>query len=266
VGDPAGDGALVFLHDLMHSHRGLAPAEGVRSPDGWARALVQECRDLPALSVEDMARAAAAALRGLVVRRARALIGVGLGGQVALEVGSRFGELCAGVIALGAPRVLPQGLREQLALAPQLLASDPEGTGLRPLRKVRLELLRRHHGRERLASGFEDAFRAERWLEEEAAALARHVPGPAFASLAQAFGACDLSDRLPEMRPQVLLVCCATDEVAPPARVRDAYHALTAGGARTHLYELQSDGGHECLTQEAQKLRGPVQAFLAGLF
>ena len=71
---------------------------------------------LPTVTVTDMARAVAAMLRGMKVERVRALVGVGLGGIVALRLAALFPELVTAVVVLGAARALPEPLRERLGL------------------------------------------------------------------------------------------------------------------------------------------------------
>lgn len=228
----------------------------------------------PTLTVEDMARAIGGLLRGLRIRRVRLLLGLGLGGMVALRMAALFPELAAGVVTLGAARSLPEGLREQLALTGQFLRSDPAflngaylpGPGpRRSLQKLRLEMLRRAYGRDYLAAQHSDLFAVERALEEEAEAFAEQFDASCYAHLCAAYGAADLTESLPRIGARVLLISSAADELAPPIRVRDTYHLLTAAGVSARYYEVQSQGGHALLASEAERLRGPIGEFLSTL-
>lgn len=311
-GELSGENSIVLVHDLASSLRAVAEAEASAfRPSGWARGLVGPDAPLnpasdflvspnllgspfgstsaltlnpstgkpfgpafPTITVEDMARALGALVRGLRVRRVRAVLGVGLGGMVALRAAALFQDLTAGVIALGAAKSLPEGLREQLALTEQLLQADPAfrsgeyqpGQGpTRALKKLRLDMLRRVYGRDWLVANYSDYFGAERQLEAEAEAFAEAFDANCYARLCAAYGACDLTEWLPKVGARVLLVACSTDDVAPPLRIRDTYHLLTASGVNTRYYELQSNGGHATLTIESHRLRGPISEFLATL-
>jgi homoserine O-acetyltransferase/O-succinyltransferase len=309
-GELSGENSIVLLHDLVESHRALQePETSPFRPSGWGRELIGVnnvlnpeqnyivCPNLlgspfgstsavtsdprtgsalgtsfPALTVEDMARGLAAMLRGLKIRRVRAIAGVGLGGMVALRAASLFPDLAAGVVALGAAKSLPEGLREQLSLTGQFLRSDPTFKNgdyapnqgpKQALQKLRLEMLRRVYGPNYLAGT--DLLTTERQLEAEAEAFAEQFDANCYSHLCNAFGGADLTDHLPKIAARVLLIAGSDDTLAPPPRVRDTYHLLTAAGVNARYYELQSDGGHATLLAEAQRLRGPVGEFLAGL-
>jgi len=144
-GVPAAEGVVVLLHDFVASHRALAdPEPSLYKPSGWGLQLIGTGRvidpatdyilsanllgspfgstspakfgpdgqpmatDFPGASTEDMARGVAGLLRGLGVASVRVVVGVGLGGMVALHLASLFPKLSAGVVALGASQVLPE--------------------------------------------------------------------------------------------------------------------------------------------------------------
>ncbi len=226
----------------------------------------------PAITIEDMARTVGALLRGLMVMRVRLLVGVGLGGMVALRMASLFPHLSGGVVAIGAAKSLPDGVREQLSLVRQLLEADPGYRGgdyerghgpRRAMKKLRLDMLRRLYSRDHLVRTYGDHFAAERQLEAAAESFAEAFDANCYAHLCAAYAACDLSEALPKIAARVLLVAESTDAVAPPSRVRDTYHLLTASGVNTRYYELQSDGGHGTLTAERARLHGALTEFLA---
>jgi homoserine O-acetyltransferase len=310
-GAPVTEDVVVVLHDITASHRALAdPEPSLYKPSGWALQLIGSGRvidpsgdyvvspnllgspfgstspakkdptgspmgtDFPSASTEDMARAVAGLLRGLGVTRVRMVVGIGLGGMVALHLAAVFPNLAAGVVALGASKALPERLREQLTLARQVLSSDPdfkegkyypERGPTRTLKKLRLEMLRLHYTKEALAASHADMAAAERRLESEADAFAQQFDANSYALLCGAYGGCDLSHLLSKISCRVLLVASSSDEIAPPTRVRDTYHALSAAGVQAHYHELQSDRGHSGLLKEATRLRAPIGEFMSGL-
>jgi homoserine O-acetyltransferase len=308
-GEPSGENSVVVLHDLTHSHRVVGPVEaGAYQPSGWGVELVGPGKALdPAsipvispnllgspfgstspitvdpesgelwganlsdVSVLDMARGVSALLRSLGQQRVRALVGVGLGGMVALRLAALFPELAGGVVVIGATHLLPETLRERMGLTRQVLWMDPEYRGgryppekppLRTLRKQRLEYLRLLYGREHLAAKWPGPDAAERFLTEEAEAFAASFDANAWALLCAAYVAADLTEVLEQVRTQVLLIAGDTDTLAPPGRVRDTYHRLSAAGARARYHELTGEGDHGTLLSDARRLHGPVRDFL----
>lgn len=296
-GERSDDNVAVLLHDLCHSHRALEPVEtGAYRPSGWGPELVGVGRPLdttalhvlapnllgspfgttspvtvdaragrpygaalPTVTVTDMARTVAAMLRGLRVEHTRTLVGVGLGGMVALQLAALFPELTGSVVMIGAARALPEPLRERLGLTRHVLRADPEfhdghyppGEGpRRTLRKLRLEYLRLVHGvpspeHEAQADAFAETFDANTW-----------------ALLCTAYAGADLTESLAKVRAPVLLVAGSEDALAPPSRVRDTYHLLTAAGVRAHYHELPEPCDHAGLLAQARRLHGPLRDFL----
>lgn len=308
-GEPSDDKAVVLLHDLSHSHRALGPVETeAYQPSGWARALVgpglaldpestpvvvpgllgspfgttspasvdpatgeRWGLGLPPLTILDMARAVSATLRALGLRRVRALVGVGLGGQVALRLAALFPELAGGVVALGTARALPEGVREKLGLSWQLLRADPDfreglyAPGAMPrktMRRLRLDFLRLLYGREHLASAHADAEAAKAALDAEAEAFAKVFDPVSWATLCSAYAGCDVADCFSRIRARVLLVASATDQLAPVNRVRDTYHLLSAAGVSARLVELPGPGDHGTLLSDPERLHSPLSDFL----
>lgn len=300
-GERSDDNVAVLLHDFVHSHRALEPGEQAAfQPSGWGVELVGEGRPLdtstlhvmvpnllgspfgstspvtvdarvgvpygaalPTVTVTDMARAVAAMLRGMKVEHARALVGVGLGGMVALRLAALFPELAAAVVVLGAARALPEPLRERLGLTRHLLRLDPDfhegryapGQGpKRTLRKQYLEYLRLVHGPTPTST--------EQALEAEADAFAESFDANTWALLCTAYAGADVTDSLPHVRAPVLLVAAAEDALAPPSRVRDTYHLLSAAGVRAHYHELPAPSAHASLLTQARRLHGPMRDFL----
>nr|WP_225937876.1 alpha/beta fold hydrolase [Myxococcus sp. RHSTA-1-4] len=308
-GEPSDGKAVVVLHDLSHSHRALGPEEdGAYRPSGWGRALVgaglaldpeftpvvvpgllgspfgttspasvdpatgeRWGLSLPPLTVLDMARGVSATLRALGLKQVRALVGVGLGGLVALRLAALFPELAGGVVALGSARALPEGVREKLGLSWQLLRADPDfreglyGPDAMPrktMRRLRLDFLKLLYGREHLASVHPDAEAARLALEAEADAFADTFDPVSWATLCSAYAGCDVADCFQHIRARVLLMAGATDALAPANRVRDTYHLLSAAGVSARFLELPGPGDHGALLSDADRLHGPLSDFL----
>ena len=227
--------------------------------------------EFPTVSVTDCARAMASLIKSLGVKRLRAAVGVSLGGMVALRLAALFPEVVPASVAIAAPLVLPESIRGQLGLTRQVLASDAsfrdgeyrngeEVAGI--LRRVRITSLRDLYPRDMLVNRHGSAFAAERALEEEAEVFSRKFDANCYAALCQCAASCDMTDLIEEFPGRVLLVGCSSDDFAPPSRVREAYHALTAVGARATYWELNSDAGHRAHYLEAARLNAPLREFL----
>ncbi|MET0402558.1 MAG: alpha/beta fold hydrolase [Cystobacter sp.] len=298
-GERSGDNVALLLHDLTHSQHALAIPEGeAPAHAGWGSELVGAGRPLdtdalhvvvpnllgspfgstspvtvdpngtrpygatlPTVTVLDMARGVAALLRALKVERVRAVVGVGLGGLVALRLAALFPELAGSVGVLGAARTLPESLRERLGLTRHLLRMDPDfqdghyapGAGpARTLRKQHLEYLRLTHGHQADPEA----------LEAEARALAASFDANTWALLCTAYAGADLTECLGDIRAPVLLAAATNDSLAPPSRVRDTYHLLSAAGLRAHYHELPEPCSHHGLLTHARRLHRPLRDFL----
>lgn len=311
-GEPSGENSVVLLHDLTVSHRAMGPPEqSAWQPSGWGRELIGEKRPLdpgslhiismnllgspfgttspitedpftgqtlgpalPLLSTLDQARAVSALMRSMGLKRVRAVVGVGLGGLVALRLAALFPEMMAGVVTIGAARALPEALRERIGMFHQMLWMDPEykegfyrsgGGPLRTMRKLRLEYLKLIYGREYLTAKYRDIDAAEKALEADAEEFARRFDPNAWIVLCASYAGCDLTEFLPKVQAKVLLIAGASDVLAPPARVRETYHLLTASGVHARYHELQGAGDHGALLTETRRMHGPVRDFLRRL-
>jgi homoserine O-acetyltransferase len=311
-GRPAPDNAVLVLHDLMHSYKALGPAEdSPYQPSGWGSALIGEGKPLdpqsawvlvpnllgspfgstspvsldpengkplgpifPPLTIDDQARAAAGFLRGMEIKRARALVGVGFGAMVALRLAALFPGITAGVVALGAGRSLPERLRERMSSTPQILSNDPAfeegayeaGQGPRgTLKSLRLEYLRLTSTRERLLARYQDPLSAERGLDAEAEAFAAAFDANCYSLLCGAYGRADVGPHFGKISARVMLVSASSSSVAPTAHVKDAYRLLSAGGANVRAHEMRTEMGQDGLLSEAGELRAPISAFMASL-
>ncbi len=227
----------------------------------------------PQLTVTDQARAVAALCRGLGVQRLVGVIGVSLGGMVALRMASLFPELVGAVAVLGSSGALPDSQRKRFASVRQTLEGDPgyrggfyepheEQEAKELVRRIRLEQLRALYGQDDLARRLGDLFTVERALEAEATEFAERFDARCFASLCECFGKADLYEHLPKVGAKTLLVASASDLLAPPERVRDAYKRMTQAGVPTLYHEIQSDAGHRTFYLESERLGGLLRDFL----
>ena len=176
------------------------------------------------LTLEDLARAASSAIRTLGIVKARAIVGIGLGGMVALRAASLFPEITAGVITFGASLALPPELKDGLGMASQSVKTGS-------YRKARADFVSWTHRREHLLYRHNGEEGMQRWLETEADDFCGRFDGRSWACLATAYAGADLSHQLEGLRCQALLVAGSHDDVAPTARVRATVHALEALGA-----------------------------------
>lgn len=277
--------AIVLLHDLCDSHRALGegfgagwgqqlvgPGGAIGADAGWVLSLnllgspfgSTSAAMMPmssgglSLTIEDLARGATSAMRTLGIQRARAIVGVGLGGMVALRAAALFPDLTAGVLTFGAALTLPLGLREGLGMANQLVKAGS-------YRKARSDLISWTHRREHLLHWHGGSEGMDRWRGTEADAFCGQFDARSWASLATAYAGADLKPQLEKMRCKALLVAGSHDDVAPPARVRDAYHALEVAGAQARYYELSEDRGHAFLLADVGRMAGPLGEFFSSL-
>ncbi len=279
-GHPSPDKALVLLHDFTDSHHALEgwgaqllgkgqpidPSQYwvvslnlLGSPFGSTSAAMLDSRDDPyGFSIEDMARAAASAMRVLGVKKPRVVAGIGLGGMVALKMAALFPDLVAGVLTIGAAAALPKGLREELTIT---WAHYRAGT----LKKARVDFLRRHYDRHALVKRFGDNAGVEAFLAGQADAFLLDFDPRCYASLAQAYGGADLAESLEKITCQTLLVAGSPDEIAPVTKVRETYHHIASAGSKARFYEIPSEAGHADLLAEIGRIKGPVREFLTSL-
>ncbi len=278
VGQPC---AVVF-HDFTDSHAFDGPAhqgagwnagvigpalsvetEGRRiislgllgSPFGSTSA---EGEHIPSFSVEDMSRAAAAALTLLGVERAGAFIGSGLGAMVALRTASLFPTRTARVLAVGAGAALPASLQAQVGLCGQLVRAGGYKT-------ARLEFLRKAWDRRALAEREGGIDAAEAYLSRLADEFITWFPPAAYVALSAAYASCDLKEALGQLGCPAFFVAGASDEVAPVTAVRDAYHRASAGSAKANFVELPVDGGHVNVWAALPRIKGQLREFLGAL-
>ena len=310
-GSPSAGAPIVLLHDITSSHHALAdPEPSLFKPSGWGLPWVGPGRvidpadhfilspnllgspygstspakvgpdgvpmgtDFPSASTEDMARACAALIRGIGLKSVRVVVGVGLGGMVALHLAALFPDLVRGVVALGASARLPARIRDAYAKTRAVLEADPafkQGAyfpgpaPLQALKALRLDMLRDFYPKAALIEAHGEMAAGERRLESEAEAFAKQFDANAFALLRGAYASCDLVPLLSRLTCRVLLVACSTDAYAPPIEVRGTYHSLMALGVRAHYYEFDSDRGRAGMLKDAPRLGGAIGEFLATL-
>jgi homoserine O-acetyltransferase len=214
------------------------------------------------VTISDMARSLSALCTGLKIDRLRGVIGVSLGGMVAMRLASMFPELVGSLAVLGASAALPDQVRRRLAQVRPTLMTDPRSlrrvvarAGELPpplgmLKKVRLEHLRDVHSAHGLGMGG-DLLQQERALEREAASFTELYDARAYVVMSEAFARADLYDFLPKIRSRTLVMASSSDLLAPPERVRDVQHRLMGVGTRVSYVELQSEHGHRAFYREA---------------
>ena len=197
-------------------------------------------------------------MRTLGITRARAIVGVGLGGMVALKAASLFPDLTASVVTFGAALALPMGLREGLGMASQLVKAGS-------YRKARSDLLSWTHRREHLLHWHNGSEGMDRWLTSEAEEFCGRFDARSWACLATAYAGADLKEQLSRIRCKALLVAGSHDDLAPVARVRDAYHALEAAGAQARYFELSEERGHAFLLTDVERMQGQLAEFFSSI-
>lgn len=277
--------AIVVLHDLCDSHQALGggfcggwgrplfgPSGAIPLHAGWVLSLnllgspfgSTSAAMMPlssgglGLTIEDLARGATSAMRTLGVQRARAIVGIGLGGMVAMRAAALFPDIAAGILTFGAALSLPMGLREGLGMANQLVKAGS-------YRKARSDLVSWTHRREHLLHWHGGAEGMEAWRLREAEEFCGKFDARSWASLATAYAAADLKPQLEKMRCKALLVAGSHDDVAPPARVRDAYHAIETAGGQARFYELAEDRGHAFLLTDVGRMSNQLAEFFSSL-
>lgn len=280
--------AIVLLHDLCDSHRALGsgfcegwakglvgPNQAINARQGWIVSLnllgspfgstsaammplTQDGRPVLNLSIEDLARAATSAMRKLGIARARAIVGVGLGGMVALRAAALFPDITASVITFGSALTLPLGLREGLGMATQMVKAGC-------YRKARSDLLTWTHRREHLMHWHSGTEGMERWIFSEADAFCARFEARSWACLATAYAGADLKTQLDKMRCKVLLVAGSHDDVAAPGRVRDAYHAVEVAGGQARYFELSEERGHAFLLTDVDRMKEQLAEFFSSI-
>ncbi len=278
--------AIVVLHDLCESHHAL----GEGFAEGWGKGLIGPDRALDPqsrwvvclnllgspfgstsaslmplsagsksvlhLSLADIARAATSAMRTLGICKARSIVGLGLGGMVALKAVALFPDVASSVITLGAAHALPPGLREGLGMASQQVKAGA-------YRKARSDLLSWTHRREHLLHWHDGEEGMQRWLSAEADEFCGRFDGRSWACLATAYADADLRDQLARIRCKALLVAGSHDDLAPPALVRETYGALEAEGAR--FFELSEERGHAFLLTDVERMKPHLLDFLSSI-
>jgi homoserine O-acetyltransferase len=203
-----------------------------------------------AIDSYDQARAVAAVLDGLGVRRARAVVGASYGGMVALAFAALFPERAERAVVIGAAHestAMSTGLRSvQRRIVRLGMDTGRERDALAIARALGVTTYRsavefnvRFAGPPEVERGIA-RFPIDGYLEHMGRRFAESFPVRGFLALSQS---CDLHRVDPaEVRAPVTLVAVEEDTLVPPGQMRDLAAAL---GARATLVMLSSRFGHD---------------------
>ena len=258
---------FIVSADLLGSPWGSTSPRSINPENGSPYGV-----DFFRLGLKDHARAASTLCRArLGIPKLRAVIGVSLGGMVALQLAALFPESVRSVAALACSAALPDSFRRKYATVRSVLEanrafrdgeSDGASSVVETLKRIRLDHLRSLYSSDYLSEEWGDAFAADRALESEAEAFARAFDARCYATLCETFARADLHSQLGLVRSRALLFASSSDELAPPQRVRDTYHRLMAGGASARYHELVSSAGHEAFRVHALKAGEVLREFV----
>jgi homoserine O-acetyltransferase/O-succinyltransferase len=254
--------------------------------------------DFPALSIEDIADAAVAVVRGLGIDRLACVIGNSMGGMTALAVLQRHAGISRSHINIsGSAQALPFSIairslqREAIRLDPAWNNGDyddnayPEA-GMRIARKLGVITYRSalewdgRFGRVRLDSEAHDEdpfgmeFQVESYLEGHARRFVRRFDPNCYLYLGRAMDWFDLGEyaggdvdaalaALPV--DKALAIGANTDILFPVQQQEQIAHGLAAGGCDAQFIGLDSPQGHDAFLVDFERFCPPIRAFLDAL-
>jgi len=258
----------------------------------------------PELAVEDIADAAAHAVRVLGIERLACVIGNSMGGMTALAFLARHPGLARSHVNIsGAARALPFSIairslqREAIRLDPKWNngdyddASYPE-SGMRMARKLGVITYRSalewdgRFGRVRLDSDRRDdedpfglEFEVESYLEGHARRFVRRFDPNCYLYLSRCMDWFDLGESCPSGRgdgsveeglaaitvERALAIGVHTDILFPLQQQQQIADGLRAGGAEAHFLPLESPQGHDAFLVDIDRFGPAVGEFLASL-
>ncbi len=252
----------------------------------------------PALSIEDIADAAAHVVRALGIERLACVIGNSMGGMTALALLLRHpGIARAHINVSGSARALPFSIavrslqREAIRLDPNWNegryddASYPE-SGMRIARKLGVITYRSalewdgRFGRVRLDSDRPDddpfglEFEVESYLEGHARRFVRRYDPNCYLYLSRAMDWFDIAEYaggdvlagLAQIRVERALALGArTDILFPVEQQEEIAEGLARGGADARFIDLESPQGHDAFLVDFARFGPAIGGFLAGL-
>lgn len=255
--------------------------------------------DFPELSIEDIADAAAFAVRALGHERLACVIGVSMGGMSALALLARHPGLARSHINIsGAVHSLPFSIAIR-ALQREAIRSDPQWNrgcydeehyperGMIAARKLGMLTYRSaqewdsRFGRARSAvprlseeDPFGPEFAVEAYLELHARRFMHRFDPNSYLYLSRCIDCFDLGEScdgtaqeaLSRIRLEKALVMGVRSDILFPLRQqRHIAQGLIAGGADVQFLPLESREGHDAFLVDTHRFGPPVARFLSGL-
>ncbi|WP_328647468.1 homoserine O-acetyltransferase [Amycolatopsis sp. NBC_00348] len=255
--------------------------------------------DFPALSIEDIADAAAFTARALGFERLACVIGASMGGMSALALLARHPDLARSHVNIsGAVHSLPFSIAIR-SLQREAIRSDPQWNrgryaagcyperGMITARKIGMTTYRSaqewdcRFGRAKPdpATGvdhhsFGPEFTVEVYLEHHARRFVHRFDPNSYLYLSRSMDWFDLgepcggdtAEALSRLRVEKALVMGAqTDILFPLRQQRQIADGLRAGGAEVEFLSLESDKGHDAFLVDIDRVGPPVAKFLSTL-
>jgi homoserine O-acetyltransferase/serine/homoserine O-acetyltransferase len=255
--------------------------------------------EFPELSIEDIADAAASAVRALGFDSLACIIGVSMGGMSALSLLARHADLARSHINIsGAVHSLPYSTAVR-SLQREAIRSDPkwdlgryrDGADHYPIhgmllaRKLGMTTYRsaqdweERFGRARLAAAhlpdddpFGPEFAVEEYLQVHAERFAGRFDPNSYLYLSRCIDlfdlgeSCETTPRLALSRMQLdaaLVIGAQSDTLFPPRQQRQIADGLEAGGAAVEFLSLDSPAGHDAFLVDPGRFGPPVAKFLS---
>ncbi len=255
--------------------------------------------DFPALSIEDIADAAAFTTRALGFQRLACVIGASMGGMSALALLARHPRLARSHINIsGAVHSLPFSIAIR-SLQREAIRSDPQWNrgrygeegyperGMITARKIGMTIYRsaqewdRRFGRARSSpaepadhNSFDAQFTVEAYLEHHARRFVRCFDPNSYLYLSRSMDWFDLgescgsstAEALSRLRVEKALVMgVQTDILFPLRQQRQIAEGLRASGADVEFLPLESDKGHDAFLVDIDRFGPPTAKFLSTL-
>lgn len=253
--------------------------------------------EFPALSIEDLADAAAHVVRALGIEQLAVVVGASMGGMTALSLVARHPGLARHMINLsGAVHAQPFAIALR-ALQREMIQSDPQWqqgrydaasvpiSGMVAARKLGLLSYRapddwsRRFGRERLDAALASAagmpamdFAVEGYLACHAQRFVRAFDPNAYLALSRAIDRFDLGDEaagdadaaLRRLQlDRALVMGVDSDFLFPLSQQRQVAQGLQQGGVGVTYRAVSSLAGHDAFLADLAQFGPPIAAFLS---